>query len=421
VSTSISKTKPVKNTVIAGLDIGSSKVAIIVGVLNEAGQIDVAGLGTAPNSGIRQGVVVNIEATTESIRKAREEAELMSGYSIDKVWVSVSGLHIKSFESRGMVAIKNKEVSPFDIERVIEAAKAVVVPADRTVLHVIPREFKVDGQDGILDPLGMSGVRLESSVHIVTGGQTAINNTVKCTEKAGLKVAGLVLDQLATSMSVLSQDEKNLGVCCIDIGGNSTNLIYFINGSVAHTSQIPVGGFHFTQDVAIGLRTPQISAEELKKKYGCALAAMVNDQDTIDVEGVGGRKLRTVLKRDLAEVLEPRAEEALSLIHNDMRMSGLMPMLGSGIVLTGGASQLDGLIEMGEFVFDIPVRRGAPGKVGGLTDLVRSAGYATATGLLLYGLSQTKTAHSDLENGDFLAESLSGFSKKLKELFGDMF
>jgi cell division protein FtsA len=222
-------------------------------------------------------------------------------------------------------------------------------------------------------------------------------------------------------MAVLSQDEKNLGVCCIDIGGNSTNLIYFINGSVAHTSQIPVGGFHFTQDVAIGLRTPQISAEELKKKYGCALAAMVNDQDTIDVEGVGGRKLRTVLKRDLAEVLEPRAEEALSLIHNDMRMSGLMPMLGSGIVLTGGASQLDGLIEMGEFVFDIPVRRGAPGKVGGLTDLVRSAGYATATGLLLYGLSQTKTAHSDIENGDFLAESLSGFSKKLKELFGDMF
>jgi cell division protein FtsA len=410
-----------KNNIIAGLDIGSTKVSIIVGILGEDGKVNVAGVGQAPNTGIRQGVVVNIEATTDSIRKAREEAELMSGYKIESVYVGVSGSHIKSFDSKGMVAIKNKEVTQQDIDRVIEAAKAVVVPADRALLHVLPREFKVDGQDGIWDPLGMSGVRLEASVHIVTGGQTAINNTVKCTERAGLKVAGVVLDALSASMSVLSEDEKNLGVCLVDMGGGSCNLIYFQNGSVAYTSQLPIGGQHFTQDVAIGLRTPQIAAEELKKKYGCALASMINDQETIEVEGVGGRKSRTVLRRDLAEVLEPRAEEMLSLVHNDIRMSGLMPMLGSGLVLTGGASHLDGLIEMGEFVFDIPVRRGLPSKVGGLTDLVRSANFATAVGLLVYGASQTKFEREVASDVDLISESINGVSRKIKDFFGDMF
>ncbi|PIS10681.1 MAG: cell division protein FtsA, partial [Bdellovibrio sp. CG10_big_fil_rev_8_21_14_0_10_47_8] len=267
--------KSSKALVIAGLDIGSSKVTLVIATVNaqadgDESRIEVVGVGTAPNTGIRQGVVVNIEATTESIRKAREEAELMSGYRIEEVWVGVSGSHIKSFDSKGMVAIKNKEVATSDVERVIEAAKAVAVPTDRTVLHVIPREYKVDGQDGILDPIGMSGIRLEASVHIVTGGQTAIANNLKCIEKAGLKVSGLVLDQLASSMAVLSQDERTLGVCVVDMGAGSCNSVYFMNGSVAHISVIPVGGQHFTHDIAIGLRTPQIAAEDLKKKYGCA-------------------------------------------------------------------------------------------------------------------------------------------------------
>ncbi|GIL18473.1 MAG: cell division protein FtsA [Oligoflexia bacterium] len=406
--------------VIAGLDIGSTKVAVVIGSLTEDGQIEIVGVGTAPNTGIRQGIVVNIEATTESIRKAKEEAELMSGYKVQDVWVGVSGSHIKSFDSKGMVAIKNKEVTTQDVERVIEAAKAVAVPTDRTVLHVIPREYKVDGQDGILDPIGMSGIRLEASVHIVTGGQTAIANNLKCIERAGLKVAGLVLDQLAAARSVLSDDEKSLGVCVVDMGGGSCNLVYFVNGSVAHTSVVPVGGQHFTQDIAIGLRTPQISAEELKKKYGCALASMVNEDQVIEVEGVGGRKSRTVLRKDLAEVIEPRAEEALQLVQNDLRMSGLLPLMGSGIVLTGGASHLEGLVEMAEFVFDVPVRRGSPGKVGGLTEIVKSPVFSTAVGLLLYGASQTKHrvqhAHEDA-----ISESLHSWTNKVKGFFESLF
>ncbi len=377
-----------KAPLIAGLDIGSTKVVMIVGSLRADGQVDIAGVGSAPNAGVRQGVVVNIEATTEAIKRAREEAELMSGYQIDEVWVGVSGSHIKSFDSRGMVAIKNKEVNEQDISRVLEAAKAVAVPADRSVLHVLPREFKVDGQEGISDPIGMSGVRLEAAVHIVTGNQTVIQNMRKCIEKSGLKVKGLVLDQLASSLAVLSDDEKNLGVCVIDMGGGTCNTIYFVNGSVAQTSVIPVGGYHFTHDIAVGLRTPQVSAEEIKKKYGCAIANMVDEKESLEVEGVGGRKTRSVLMRDLAEVIEPRAEETLQLIHIDLQKSGLMHSLGSGIVLTGGASELSGLIEMGEFIFDIPVRKGQPTTIGGLTEVVKSAAFATAVGLVLYGVKE---------------------------------
>jgi cell division protein FtsA len=416
--------------VLAGLDIGSSKVSVVIGVVNPSAAgsepaIEIVGVGTAPNTGIRQGVVVNIEATTESIRKAREEAELMSGYKIQEVWVSVSGSHIRSFDSRGMVAIKNKEVNQQDVERVIEAAKAVAVPTDRTVLHVIPREYKVDGQDGILDPIGMAGIRLEANVHIVTGGQTAIANNLKCIERAGLTVAGLVLDQLASAMAVLSEDERNLGVCLVDMGAGSCNAVYFVNGSVAQTSVIPIGGQHFTHDVAIGLRTPQISAEELKRKFGSAMASLVNDDETIEVEGVGGRKSRVVLRRDLAEVLEPRAEECLQMIQNDLRVSGLAPVMGSGVVLTGGASELEGLIEMGEFLFDIPVRRGVPQHVGGLVEVVKSGSFATAVGLLLYGHAQkryTKAFHQQ-EDGisDSINSSLTGLTSRLKGLFQDLF
>lgn len=419
----MSNTKP-KAPVLAGLDIGSTKVCFVIGTVNPEGKIEVAGVGTAPNTGIRQGVVVNIEATTDSIKKAKEEAELMSGYTVSEVWVGVSGTHISSFDSKGMVAIKNREVTPSEIDRVIEAAKAVAVPTDRTVLHILPREFKVDGQDGITDPVGMSGVRLEAQVHIVTGSQTAISNTVKCVEKAGLKIAGLVLSQLASSTAVISNDEKSLGVAVVDMGGGTCNALYFVNGSVAHSSIIPVGGSHFTHDVAVGLRTPQFAAEELKKKHGCAMASMVNDNETIEVEGVGGRKARMIPRKDLADIIEARAEETLNLIANDIRMSGVMPMLGSGIVLTGGASQLDGLIEMGEFIFDIPVRRGAPREIGGLTDVVKSGEFSAAVGLLQYGLSQRK----DLLAGQYtqeleinIGESLNGLTKRLKEMFEKVF
>lgn len=416
----MSTSKP-KAPVLAGLDIGSTKVAFVIGTVNPDGKIEVAGVGTAPNTGIRQGVVVNIEATTESIKKAKEEAELMSGYSVSEVWVGVSGTHITSFDSKGMVAVKNREVTSSEIDRVIEAAKAVAVPADRAVLHVLPREFKVDGQDGITDPIGMSGVRLEAAVHIVTGAQSAINNTVKCVEKAGLKVAGLVLGQLAAATAVLSNDEKNLGVCVVDIGGGASNLLYLLNGSVAHSSTIPVGGQHFTHDVAVGLRTPQFAAEILKKKHGCAMASMVNESETVEVEGVGGRKARVIPRRDLADVIEARAEETLNLIANDIRMSGLVPMMGSGIVLTGGASQLDGLVEMGEFIFDIPVRRGVPTQVGGLTDVVKTGDYSVAVGLLLYALSQNKDLGNYSLSDMHIAESLDGITKKIKDFFGQIF
>ncbi|ASD62682.1 cell division protein FtsA [Bdellovibrio bacteriovorus] len=418
----MSTSKP-KAPVLAGLDIGSTKVSFVIGTVNPEGKIEVAGVGTAPNTGIRQGVVVNIEATTDSIRKAKEEAELMSGYTVSEVWVGVAGSHISSFDSKGMVAIKNREVTASEIDRVIEAAKAVAVPTDRSVLHVLPREFKVDGQDGITDPIGMSGIRLEANVHIVTGGQSAINNTVKCVEKAGLKIAGLVLSQLASATAVMSNDEKNLGVCVVDMGGGACNALYFVNGSVAHSSVIPVGGQHFTHDVAVGLRTPQFAAEELKKKHGCAMASMVNENETVEVEGVGGRKSRVIPRKDLADVIEARAEETLNLIANDIRMSGLMPMLGGGIVLTGGASNLDGLIEMGEFIFDIPVRRGAPREIGGLTDVVKSGEFSAAVGLLQYALGQRKDllqAHQQQQEVN-IGESLDGITKKIKEFFGQIF
>ena len=407
---------------IAGLDLGSSKVCFVIGKLTAENQIEIIGVGSAPNTGIKQGVVVNIEAASESIRRAREEAELMSGYKVSDVLVGISGGHIKSFDSKGMVAVKGREVTSQDVERVIEAAKAVAVPTDRQVLHVLPRDFKVDGQDGILDPVGMTGVRLEASVHIITGSQAAISNNLKCIEKADLKVAGLILESLASAEAVLSADEKSLGVCLVDIGAGSTNLIYYVNGSVAATSMVPVGGQHFTHDIAIGLRTPQVSAEDIKKKFGCCLPTMVSDEDVIEVEGVGGRKPRTVKRRDLAEVIEPRAEETLQMVANDLRLSGMLPLLGSGVVLTGGGSELEGLVEIGEFVFDVPVRRGCPSGVGGLTEVVRFGSFATAVGLLFYGRSQKKFTKAYTSETSGSANSLgSQITDKVKNFFEDLF
>ena len=421
--------------VLASLDIGSSTVKLVYSVVNppqkhdtlphsQESHIEVVGVGLAPNTGTKHGVVVNIEATTESIRKAKEEAELMSGYTTNEVWISVSGTHIQSFDSKGMVAIKNKEVNEQDVERVIEAAKAIMVPADRTVLHVIPREYKIDAQDGISDPIGMSGIRLEASVHIVTASQPAISNLIKCIEKAGFKVMGIVLDHLAASKAVLSVDEKNLGVCTVDIGGGSCKLVYFVNGSVAHTAVIPVGGAHFTNDISVGLRTPQFAAEQLKKKYGTAVASLVSEDDIVEVEGVGGRKSRTIPRRELAHIIEARAEECLGMIANNVRSSGLQPVLGSGIVITGGTSSMDGIIEMGEFVFDIPVRRGLPRQVGGLKDVVKGGEFATSIGLLMHGLEQRRDYYTRKESGSSLfsgGESFGDLSSKVKKFFNDLF
>ncbi len=405
-----------RQRIVAGLDLGTSKIAVLIGSIreNEEG-VDVIGVGVAPSTGIRQGVVVNIEATTEAIRKARLEAELMAGVEIDNVWLGVSGNHIQSFDSKGMIAIKNKEVNQDDVARVLETAKSVNVPNEREVLHVLPREFIIDEQQGVADPIGMTGVRLEASVHIITGSQTALQNSIKCCEKSGLKINGLVLQSLASSLAVLSPDEKNLGVALVDIGGGHVELLCFDQGAASFTGMVPVGGNHFTHDVAVGLRTPQVSAEKIKQQYGCAMSEMVSDDESIEVEGVGGRKSRSVRRKYLCEVIEPRAEETLALIKNALEKEGLIDRLGSGVVITGGASQLDGLVELGEFVFDIPVRLGAPANTGGLKDAVRSPAFATSFGLLLYGLEQERARHSEKsdEMGIF-----KGISRRLKGLLG---
>lgn len=407
-----------KKTLVAGLDIGTTKVTCVIGQIGADG-MEVVGVGNAPNSGMRQGVVVNIEATTEAICKAKEEAELMSGTQVKSVWLGIGGSHVQSFSSQGMVAVRNKEVAAEDIDRVIEAAKAVAIPNDRQVLHVLPKEFRVDGQEGICDPVGMSGVRLEAAVHIITGSHSAIQNSMKCTHKAGLQVNGLVLQQLASSLAVLSEDERSLGVCVVDMGGGTCDLITLIQGAVAHTSVIPVGGQNFTHDIAMGLRTTQQNGEVIKRKFGCAIPDMVNLEETLEVESVGGRKSRTLARKDLCDVIEARAEETLNLLKEELEKQGLLSRLGSGIVLTGGASLLAGLVEMGDFIFDIPVRRGVPDRIGGLTDVVRSANYSTAVGLLLYGMKhKEKEKPGVIEVEEALSQKLSGWTQRLKDLFG---
>jgi cell division protein FtsA len=399
--------------VIAGLDIGTTKVSCAVGRYEE-GRLNIIGVGVAPNSGMRHGVVVNIDATSEAIKKAKEEAELMAGQRIENVWLAVGGHHIQSSSSSGMVAVRGKEVQQPDIDRVLEAARAVAIPQDRQVLHVLPQDFRIDGQVGIFDPIGMSGVRLEASVFIITGSTAVIQNAVKCTQRAGLKVEGLCLSQLASSMAVLSSDEKNLGVTVVDIGGGTCDMITFFQGSVIYTGILPVGGQNFTHDVAIGLKTTQNHGEMLKRKYGCALPEMVSEDEAIEVESVGGRKPRTLMRRDLCEVLEARSEETLELIHMDLVDAGLLTKLGSGVVLTGGGSLLHGMVEMGDFVLDVPVRRGIPEKVGGLVDVVRQPSCSTVVGLMIYGLSQDK----ELNRTAGTEAKVSDWTKKMKNLLG---
>jgi cell division protein FtsA len=406
-----------KDRIITGLDVGTTKVCVAIGVVSETG-INVVGVGSVPSLGMRKGTVVNIEATTEAINKARIEAELMAGIKVNECWVGVGGQHIKSFDSKGMVAVRNNEVGSSDIHRVIEAAKAVAVPADREVLHVLPRGYKIDDQSEIADPIGMSGIRLESSVHIITGSRTAIQNAVKCTERAGLKVQGLCLEQLASSKVVLSKDERELGVAVVDMGGGSCHIVIYVQGSVAYTAVIPVGGMHVTNDIAVGLRTPQATAEEIKKKYGCALASLISPNETIEVEGVGGRAERTIMRRILCDVIEPRIEETMNFVNNEIKKSGLSELVGAGIVLTGGASQMDGLIELGEFVFDMPVRLGKPKQFGGLTDVVSSPAYSTVLGVLLHGVENDRSRGQGISTTPGF---LGKFSNRLKNFIDEAF
>lgn len=406
-----------RKNLICGLDIGTTKVAFVMATASSRG-LEIVGIGSVPNlGGMRHGVVVNIDATVEAVKKAREEAELMSGLEARKVWVSVGGTHIQSFDSSGMVAIKNTEVTQEDVNRVIEVAKAVALPSDRQVLHVLPKDFRIDGQEGITDPLGMSGVRLECNVHIVTGNQSIMQNVAKVCEKAGLEISGMVLQQLASSIAVLSKDEKNLGVTVVDIGGGTSDLITYQRGSVVHTATIPVGGMNFTHDVAMGLRTTQHNADALKRKYGCALPGMISNDEAIEVETVGGRAPRTVPRSSLCRVIEARAEETLKLIQKEINDRGFAGKLGSGIVLTGGGSELSGFVEMGDFVFDMPARLGVPARIGGLMDVVKSSAFATAVGLLMYGYEVEKPKIVETENDEQIVDKLSDFGRRLKGIF----
>ncbi len=369
---------------IVGLDIGTTKICAIVGELTDSG-IDIIGIGTHPSKGLRKGVVVNIEATVASIRRSIEEAELMAGCEIAHVYTGIAGGHIKGFNSQGIVAVKDKEVREADIARVIDAAKAVAIPLDREVIHVLPQEYIIDDQGGIKEPLGMSGVRLEAKVHIVTGAVSSAHNIVKCANRTGLNVSDIVLQPLASAEAVLSDDEKELGVCLVDIGGGTTDIVIFSGGSIVHTAVIALGGNNLTSDIAIGLRTPAHEAERLKQKHGCALASMVAKDETIEVPSVGGRQPRVLGRQILCEILEPRVEEIFQLVQREVQKCGYEDLLASGVVVTGGSTLLAGMPELAEEVLALPVRRGMPRGIGGLVDVVKSPMYATGVGLVIYG------------------------------------
>ena len=373
-----------KERYLVGLDIGTTKTTAIVGEPGEHASLNIVGMGVAESNGIRRGLVVNLEAAVESIKKAILEAELTAGIEIDNVHLALCGPHVKGFNSRGVVAVsgKNREITHEDVGRAIDAAKAVSLPAGRQILHVLPQDFVVDDQDGIRDPVGMQGARLEVNVHVVTGSVTATQNIVACVNRAGVTVKGTVLGQLAASDAVLTEDEKELGVALLDVGGGTTDLAIFERGSLWHTAVIPVGGDHFTNDIAVGLRMPIPDAEKLKRRSGCALSGMVEDEDTIEVASVGGRRPRVMGRRILTDVLQPRAEEIFHLVWDEIRHAGYEKSLNSGIVLTGGGAILEGLPEIAEQIFDLPIRRGVPtGVAGGLADHVNSPAFATAVGL----------------------------------------
>jgi len=406
-----------ERNLIVGLDIGTSKVVAIVAEVSPEGQIEVIGLGSSASRGLKRGVVVNIESTVQSIQRAIEEAELMAGCEINTVYTGIAGSHVKSINSHGIVAIRDKEVSATDVERVIDAAKAVAIPADQRVLHVLPQEFVIDSQEGIPEPIGMSGVRLEAKVHLVTGAVSAAQNIVKCVQRCGLSVEDIVLEQLASSYAVLTDDEKELGICIIDMGGGTTDIAVFCGGAIQHTAVIPIAGAQVTNDIAVSLRTPAQYAEEIKIKYACALSQLANPDETIEVPSVGDRPPRRLARQTLAEVVEPRYEELFHLVRKELRRSGFEELIAAGIVLTGGSAKMEGAIELAEEVFHMPVRLGIPQHVEGLSDVVRNPIHATGVGLLLYGQealqASTEAAQSRLSPGSVLRRMKSWFQGNL--------
>ncbi len=369
---------------VVGVDIGTTKICTVVGEVNPDG-IDIVGVGTHPSVGLRKGVVVNIESTVDSIKKAIEEAELMAGCEITAVYAGIAGGHIKGFNSHGIVAVKGEEVVDKDIDRVIDAARAVAIPPDREVIHVLPQEFIVDDQNGIQDPRGMSAVRLEAKIHIVTGAVTSAHNIVKCANRAGLDVSDIVLQSLASSEAVLNREEKDLGAALIDFGGGTTDLAVFKGKSIKHTSVLALGGNNLTNDISVGLRTPMGEAEKIKIKYGTCLTSIIGKDETIEIAGVGGRKPRTLSRQILSEILEPRVEEIFTLINREVYRAGMEETITSGVVVTGGSSLLEGVVDIAESVFNLPTRIGRPAGIRGLVDVVNNPMYATAVGLVLYG------------------------------------
>ena len=405
--------KKEEKDLIVGLDIGTSKVVAIVGEVSDSRSIEIIGIGSHPSRGLKKGVVVNIESTVQSIQRAVEEAELMAGCEIHSVYTGIAGSHIRSLNSHGIVAIRDDEVSSSDVDRVIDAARAVAIPADQKILHILPQEFIIDDQEGIKEPVGMSGVRLEAKVHMVTGAVSAAQNITKCVRRCGLEVDDIILEQLASSLAVLTDDEKELGVCLVDIGGGTTDIAVFTDGSIRHTAVIPIAGDQVTNDIAVALRTPTQHAEEIKIQYGCALTQLANPDETIEVPSVGDRPARRLVRQTLAEVIEPRYEELFTLIQVELRRSGFEDLIAAGIVLTGGSSKMEGVIDLAEEIFHMPVRIGLPQHISGLVDVVRNPIHATGVGLLLYGHQQRFSKMPRMKTGG----GVQGVWERMKSWF----
>ncbi len=405
--------KKVEKNLIVGLDIGTSKVVAIVGEVTPDNEIEVIGLGSHPSRGLKKGVVVNIESTVQSIQRAVEEAELMAGCQIHSVYAGIAGSHIRSLNSHGIVAIRDKEVNTADVERVIDAARAVAIPADQRILHILPQEFIIDNQEGIREPVGMSGVRLEAKVHMVTGAVSAAQNIIKCVRRCGLEVDDIILEQLASSFAVLTEDEKELGVCLVDIGGGTTDVAVFTEGAIRHTAVIPIAGDQVTNDIAVALRTPTQHAEEIKIKYACALTQLASPDETIEVPGVGDRAARRLARQTLAEVVEPRYEELFTLVQAELRRSGFEDLCAAGVVITGGSAKMEGTVELAEEIFHMPVRLGLPQFVAGLVDIVRNPIFSTGVGLLLFGYQNRALREAEARMGG----SFNAVMKRMKSWF----
>lgn len=390
-----------KNLIVA-LDIGTSKIAAVVAELRPEGGFEVIGMGSAPSRGLKKGVVVNIESTVNAIQRALEEAELMADCKIRDVWTGIAGSHIRSFNSHGMVAIKDQEVEQGDVDRVVETARAIPIPTDQQILHVLNQEFVIDGQEDVREPIAMSGVRLEVRVHIVTGAVSAAQNILKCVRRCGLEVSDLILQPLASATAVLSEDEQDLGVCLLDIGGGTSDLAVFTQGAIRHTAVIPIAGDQITNDIAMALRTPTKDAEEIKRRHGCALRDLADPKEMIDVPGVGDRPTRKLSRQTLAEVIEPRVEELYSLVQAELRRSGFEELLSSGVVITGGSGAMQGMVELGEEVFHMPVRLGLPAYFAGLSEVIRNPRYSTGVGLLMAAQSHYERQQMDkMQAGSF--------------------